>query len=99
MSEYMKVREQAKKELPDDYAGGKRDGFDAYYFGFDETGVKEIDNILKAVASAGAIAHHTQEWNDEGYVNGAGSDGVISPVDAIQEYANRAAKAFKEKER
>lgn len=38
---------------------------DAYYYGFDETGVSEVDLILSAVACAGKSFHHTDQWNDE----------------------------------
>jgi len=36
----------------------------AYYFGFDATGVTEIDNVLSAVACAGKAYHHTEHWNE-----------------------------------
>lgn len=39
---------------------------DAYYFGFNPTGVGAIDAILSAVAIAGKGAHHTENWNDDG---------------------------------
>ena len=35
---------------------------DAYYYGFDETGVGAVDAILSAVAQAGKNWHHTDEW-------------------------------------
>jgi hypothetical protein len=38
---------------------------DAYYFGFDPTGVAMIDRILSAVAHAGKAYHHTEDWTDE----------------------------------
>jgi hypothetical protein len=38
---------------------------DAYYFGFDHTGVAMIDRILSAVAHAGKAYHHTEDWTDE----------------------------------
>lgn len=37
----------------------------AYYYGFYDTGVREIDLILSAVACAGKAFHHTQDWNDD----------------------------------
>lgn len=96
--EYRQVREEARKALPVEglRTKGGDGSIDAYYFGFDPTGVPEIDRILQAVASAGCGSHHTDDWSVEGYVNGAGEKGVISPADAIQEYAERAAKAWRE---
>jgi hypothetical protein len=41
----------------------------AYYYGFSETGVVEIDNILCSVASAGKGAHHTEHWCEHGSVD------------------------------
>lgn len=40
---------------------------DAYYYGFEPTGIDVIDNILCSVASAGKGAHHTEHWNEYGY--------------------------------
>ena len=40
---------------------------DAYYFGFEPTGVVEIDNILCSIATAGKGAHSTEHWHDYGY--------------------------------
>ena len=37
---------------------------DAYYYGFERTGVEAIDRILSAVACAGKAFHHTEEWNN-----------------------------------
>ena len=39
---------------------------DAYYFGFDATGVGAVDAILSAVAIAGKGAHNTADWYDDG---------------------------------
>ena len=65
---------------------------DAYYYGFDPTGVEAIDKILSAVACAGKAYHHTEDWGDDGYtpeyLRGA------SPVEWIQNAANDAAKLF-----
>lgn len=40
---------------------------DAYYYGFNPTGVESIDRILCSVATAGRGAHHTEHWNEYGY--------------------------------
>lgn len=69
--------------MPDDLR------MDAYYYGFYKTGVREIDEILSAVAMAGKGYHHTESWTDDLY----GED--YSYVDMIQELANRAAKKLK----
>jgi hypothetical protein len=63
----------------------------AYYYGFDRTGVIEIDRILSAVARAGKWAHHTGQWAD-----GDELDDGSSPVEWIQNAANDAAKQWKE---
>ena len=42
---------------------------DAYYFGFESTGVVLVDEILEAIANAGSGAHHTSDWGDMGYVD------------------------------
>lgn len=56
----------------------------AYYYGFRSTGIREIDEILSAVACAGKSYHHTSEWGDTG-------DGEPSWAEIIQEAADRAA--------
>lgn len=60
---------------------------DAYYYGFDATGYRPVDEILSAVARAGKAYHHTESWY--------GSDSPNFPmenvVQPIQEAANRAA--------
>ena len=53
----------------------------AYYYGFDPTGVDEIDAILEAVARAGKSCHHTEGWEEHGLVQ------------RIQDAANNAARA------
>jgi seryl-tRNA synthetase len=65
---------------------------DAYYYGFDETGVKEIDLILSAVACAGKAFHHTQEWNEDAspYEGHTGA----TPALWIQHAAQQAADAI-----
>lgn len=60
---------------------------DAYYFHFQETGVEPIDRVLSEIANAGNGAHHTQDWDDNGY------------IDRIQGAANDAATKFKTQKR
>ncbi|AEJ94049.1 hypothetical protein THIBAULT_126 [Mycobacterium phage Thibault] len=36
----------------------------AYYYGFEATGLAVIDRILSAVATAGKRYHHTESWSD-----------------------------------
>ena len=56
--------------------------YHAYYFGFDGTGTP-IDKVLKAVATAGACYHHTEQWADD--------DGQICHMNQIQLAADEAA--------
>lgn len=62
---------------------------DAYYYGFEPTGIAYIDKILSAVACAGKAYHHTNEWQDEAsaypYHDGK------TPQEWIQNAANEAA--------
>jgi len=37
----------------------------AYYYGFEPTGVYEIDVILSAVATAGRAFHYTENWQED----------------------------------
>lgn len=70
---------------------------DAYYYGFDPTGVPEIDRILSAVACAGKAYHHTEDWDEEissperygEHIQGN------TPSKWIQNAANDAAYSFK----
>jgi hypothetical protein len=66
---------------------------DAYYYGFDPTGVPEIDRILSAVACAGKSYHCTSDWNEpsEPWEHHEGG----TPVKWIQNAANDAARALK----
>lgn len=57
----------------------------AYYFDFQPTGVRAIDEILSAVAVAGKRFHYTEAWADR--------DDGPSHADLIQEAANKAAAA------
>ena len=69
---------------------------DAYYYRFQPTGVYEIDLILCAVASAGKAFHHTEAWTDNMSYTFPDCVGA-SAEDWIQNAANSAAKAWKEK--
>lgn len=61
----------------------------SYYFEFDETGVKEIDDLLVAVADAGGRCHHTVNWTETSeYVD-------ESCVAMIQRIANEGAETLK----
>lgn len=62
---------------------------DAYYYGFEPTGVRHIDLILSAVACAGKSFHSTEFWNDDAsaYDVHTGS----TPVEWIQNAADQAA--------
>ena len=79
--------------LPDDAR------MDAYYYGFERTGVGFIDAILSAVAIAGKGAHHTESWGDpwegtEYYFRGRpGLPDADNAVDLIQKAARQAADA------
>ena len=65
----------------------------AYYYSFHPTGVRAIDEILSAVASAGKGFHHTEDWcTPMPYYDNK------SYVDLIQEAADRAAKQWKSDE-
>ena len=57
----------------------------AYYYSFDETGVRSVDEILSAVAIAGKAYHHTESWSDPIY------NRPESYIDLIQQAAERAA--------
>lgn len=67
---------------------------DAYFYGFDKTGVPGVDRVLSAIACAGKAYHYTGDWWDEcaPYPGHVGKN----PIEWIQNAANDAAKAFKE---
>jgi hypothetical protein len=65
----------------------------AYYYGFDKTGVPEIDRILSAVACAGKAFHDTDGWNDDCGYTPSGHTGQ-TPVEWIQNAANVAARGW-----
>ncbi len=67
---------------------------DAYYYGFEPTGCPEIGLILSAVASAGKMYHHTDNWSDEeGWLESEVFEGD-SCTKWIQNAANSAAAAL-----
>ena len=73
---------------------------DAYYYGFERTGVGFIDAILSAVAIAGKGAHHTESWGADpwegtpGYFRShPGLPDADNAVDLIQGAAQQAADA------
>jgi hypothetical protein len=63
---------------------------DAYYYGFDGSGVDEIDLILSAVACAGKAYHHTDDWTDATPLYDERFKGA-NPVEWIQNAATEAA--------
>lgn len=66
----------------------------AYYYGFGETGVPEIDKILSAVACAGKAFHHTENWTEDAHPY-PGHTGNC-PVDWIWNAAKEAADKWRE---
>src|SRR5690606_29146605 len=54
-----KLVDEARLTLPGDAR------MEAYYFGFERTGVAAVDAILSAVAVAGKGSHHTEGWSCE----------------------------------
>lgn len=76
----------------------------AYYYGFEPTGVVEIDRILSAVACAGKAYHHTESWGEEvmayGTPTGAPEHFLRgkTPVEWIQNAAKDAAAAVSARE-
>lgn len=64
---------------------------DAYYYGFDATGVTAVDEILSTVACAGKAFHSTEDWQDECRAFAPHCVGN-SPVDWMQNAGNRAAE-------
>ena len=56
----------------------------AYWYSFDETGERSVDEILSAVARAGKGYHNTEYWSDP-------DDNGVSCIDQIQGAAAKAA--------
>lgn len=75
---------------------GKELRMDAYYYGFDKTGVREIDLILSAVACAGKAHHHTEGWNNKAVVSYSNMIGE-TPAYWIQNAADKAAEEWNKK--
>ena len=65
-----------------------------YWIYFNNTGVDCIDEILSAIGHAGKAYHNTEGWNES--TSYANEDGPTH-VDLIQDAANKAALAFREK--
>lgn len=63
---------------------------EAYYYGFEPTGILIVDRILSAVATAGKRYHHTDSWNDPW------TDNETSQVDLIQQAADAAAEQIRQ---
>lgn len=68
----------------------------AHHYRFEPTGVKEVDEILSMIAWAGTAARNTSHWNDVCEYYGPSKDvkNGKTPVDWIQNAANRAAMKF-----
>ena len=62
---------------------------EAYYYGFEPTGVLIIDRILSAVATAGKRYHNTEAWNDPW------DDNEVPQIDLIQQAAQAAAEQIR----
>ena len=87
----MSTKELRLTETQREMLRGPDARMDAYYYGFDRTGVPEIDAILSAVAYAGKGWHSTEDWygNPEDFNYGPFIG--QSPGDVIQAAANEAA--------
>lgn len=68
---------------------------DSYYYNFDLTGCRAVDELLSSVIIAGKASHHTRDWTDTDcfYCH------PFSAVMLIQEMANRAASQMKAMEK
>lgn len=83
------VVEQAKALIEPDAR------MDAYYYGFDHTGVQAIDRILSEVADAGKAYHSTECWTDVYPPEWARHGDTRCHQDRIQSVANEAAQLIK----
>lgn len=79
------VVERAKAPLDPDAR------MDAYYYGFERTGIGCIDGILSAVAIAGKAYHGTDQWGDA-----RDFDDDESHESRIQRVANESAQLVSE---
>lgn len=86
----IQARADAAGTLPEDAR------MDAYYYGFDRTGVDEIDAVLSAVAIAGKGSHNTDSWGDSGsawfYTGRAGLPDAEGAAELIEETAKQSAQ-------
>lgn len=74
----------ADEMLDDEAHGAAPLRLDAYYYGFDPTGVRAVDLVLASVARAGKAYHHTESWTDAEILG-------ESCAESIQKAANAAA--------
>lgn len=63
----------------------------AYYYSFEPTGERLVDEFLSTIASAGKAFHCTSQWQEGVFNNNLSYGGEISPQEAMQEMANRLA--------
>lgn len=64
--------------------------YSAYYYGFNPTGVEEVDAVLREVAQAGKAFHHTSSWTE---VPVYGEN--VCCAEKIQIVANESAEAIR----
>lgn len=55
--------------------------FDAYYYFLEPTGVEAIDEVLRALAWAGKMSHHTEGWGQADSVQVEDPEGEMPPCD------------------
>lgn len=86
----IQARADAANTLPADAR------MDAYYYGFDRTGIDEIDAVLSAVAIAGKGSHHTESWSDSDsawfYSGREGLPDAEGAAELIEETAKQSAQ-------
>lgn len=63
---------------------------------FENTGIEEVDDLLYALQCASDHFHNSKNWDQEWYPESYGLTGD-TPVEAIQELANKLAKVLKKK--
>lgn len=70
---------------------------DAYYYGFERTGIGVVDAILSEVATAGKAYHGTEYWMDDyDEATWPGREDRRSHQDRIQDAANNAARIIRD---